>query len=124
LLRVVQIDQKWFKEAYTGAEIANADTLVSMAHFKVHGGAGFGGALKNLAIGCATRGGKLRQHSLEGLQIQKEKCQACGRCVEHCPTGALAIVDGVVARDEKTSEICNVQQRLSEWRPQGPVGFC
>jgi len=104
----VPIDQKRFKEVSVATEIANADSLISVAHFKLHEGAGFGGALKNLAIGCATRGGKLRQHSALPPRIIEEKCTACSRCVEHCPNGALAIVDDVVVRDETKCGMCAI----------------
>jgi len=105
---VVAINQKRFKEVSVGAEIARADAIISVAHFKLHEGAGFGGALKNLAIGCATRGGKLRQHSTLPPRILTEKCTACGRCVAHCPSGALSLVNGVIARDMLKCEMCAI----------------
>ncbi|MGD9048882.1 MAG: DUF362 domain-containing protein [Anaerolineae bacterium] len=105
---VVTIDQKRFEAVSIAAEIANADALISVAHFKLHEGAGFGGALKNLAIGCATRGAKLRQHSARPPKIIAEKCTACGRCVAHCPSGALTIVDNTVVRDADRCNMCAI----------------
>lgn len=105
---VAAIGQKRFERVSIAAEIANADALISVAHFKLHEGAGFGGALKNLAIGCATRGAKLRQHSALPPQIIGEKCTACGRCVAHCPNNALAIIDSTVVRDAERCKMCAI----------------
>lgn len=51
------------KENYVGANLANYDFLVVLSHFKGHAMAGFGGALKNLSIGCASAEGKSWIHS-------------------------------------------------------------
>ena len=45
-------------ENYVGANLANYDFLVVLSHFKSHAMAGFGGAIKNLSIGCASSEGK------------------------------------------------------------------
>lgn len=50
-------------ENYVGAHLANYDFLVVLSHFKGHAMAGFGGALKNLSIGCASSEGKAWIHS-------------------------------------------------------------
>ena len=50
-------------ENYVGANLANYDFLVVLSHFKGHAMAGFGGALKNLSIGCASSDGKAWIHS-------------------------------------------------------------
>ncbi len=50
-------------ENYVGAHLANYDFLVVLSHFKGHAMAGFGGALKNLSIGCASSKGKGWIHS-------------------------------------------------------------
>lgn len=50
-------------ENYVGAHTANYDFLVVLSHFKGHAMGGFGGALKNLSIGCASSEGKAWIHS-------------------------------------------------------------
>lgn len=50
-------------ENHVGAHLANYDFLVVLSHFKGHAMAGFGGALKNLSIGCASSEGKAWIHS-------------------------------------------------------------
>ncbi len=48
---------------YVGAHLANYDSLISLAHFKGHAMAGFGGAIKNMSIGIAAPTGKCWIHS-------------------------------------------------------------
>jgi uncharacterized Fe-S center protein len=54
---------KNLKEALLGSHYKNYDFIISVAHFKGHSSAGFGGTFKNLAIGMATPKGKLTVHS-------------------------------------------------------------
>jgi uncharacterized Fe-S center protein len=57
---------KQLKEAILGSHIMNYDWIISVAHFKGHSMAGFGGTFKNLAIGIATPEGKRAIHSNPG----------------------------------------------------------
>lgn len=50
-------------ENYVGEHLRNYDFLVVLSHFKGHAMGGFGGALKNLSIGCASSEGKAWIHS-------------------------------------------------------------
>ncbi|MFW5855156.1 MAG: DUF362 domain-containing protein, partial [Thermodesulfobacteriota bacterium] len=74
----VAVNRKRFQEVYIGTEIVNADAIISVAHFKGHELSGFGGAIKNLGMGCASRKGKLAQHSTVSPKINDEKCVGCG----------------------------------------------
>ncbi|AOY56855.1 DUF362 domain-containing protein [Desulfococcus multivorans] len=96
----VAINRKRFTEVFVANEIAQADALISVAHFKGHELAGFGGAIKNIGMGCASRRGKLAQHSTVSPQISEDKCVGCGDCTEHCSQGALTIVDDKAVLDE------------------------
>jgi hypothetical protein len=80
-----------FEHCYLAGDILEADCLVNLSHFKGHELAGFGGALKNLGMGCASRQGKMQQHCSLGPALSPERCQGCGRCVEVCSAGALAL---------------------------------
>ncbi|MEI7961610.1 MAG: DUF362 domain-containing protein, partial [archaeon] len=62
-----------------------------LAHFKGHMLAGFGGAIKQLSMGCAARAGKLAMHSKARPIINPLKCKKCMTCVKHCPTEACII---------------------------------
>jgi len=64
---------------------------VVLSHFKLHELSGFGGALKNLGMGCASRRGKLAQHSNIAPQVTAKKCTGCAECVAHCAQEAISI---------------------------------
>ena len=55
---------KWFKEVAMGKNLVNYDSMLVLTHFKGHPMGGYGGALKNIAIGCASgKVGKAQLHS-------------------------------------------------------------
>ena len=56
-------DGKVLKSNLLGRNIANYDSMLVLAHFKGHPMGGYGGALKQLSIGCASRAGKALIHS-------------------------------------------------------------
>lgn len=93
----IKIGQKRFDTVFIGSEIAEADALISVAHFKGHELSGFGGTIKNLGMGCASRKGKLAQHSSVSPRVNQKKCVGCGDCVVHCSQSALALVERVPA---------------------------
>ena len=88
----VEVDTPECQVAYLGREVVEADSLVSLAHFKGHELSGFGGTIKNLGMGCASRRGKLFQHSNITPDIQKKRCVACGQCLRRCPVGAIKLI--------------------------------
>lgn len=85
-------------EAPVGSELVKADALLSVAHFKGHELSGFGGAIKNVGMGGASRAGKLDQHSTTKPYV-RESCVACGTCAKWCPADAIA-VDAAAVIDE------------------------
>jgi hypothetical protein len=87
----VTINQKRYKRVYIGTDIVEADALISVAHFKGHELSGFGGTIKNVGMGCASRKGKLAQHSTVAPKVVKKKCVACGECISHCSQHALSL---------------------------------
>ncbi|MBF0376496.1 MAG: DUF362 domain-containing protein [Desulfamplus sp.] len=87
----VEVNQKHCKEVYIGSEIISADALISVAHVKGHELSGFGGTLKNLGMGCASRKGKLDQHSNVSPKVKKKTCIGCGSCADHCPGNAISL---------------------------------
>ena len=87
----VKINGNVLSEAYLGKEIVESDFLVGVAHFKGHELSGFGGALKNIGMGCASRKGKLVQHSGLSPKIKEKKCVGCGDCVAHCKYKAIEL---------------------------------
>lgn len=81
---------KYFKETYIAREIYEADSMIVLSHFKGHLVAGFGGAIKNLSMGCASFWGKRAQHDTK-VRVDAEKCIACGSCIKICPARALSM---------------------------------
>lgn len=90
--RPVVINKKHFKEVRIASGILRAPSLVVLSHFKGHEMAGFGGAIKNLAMGGASPAGKRDQHATH-VQIDEAVCIGCGRCVKVCPQQALTLID-------------------------------
>ena len=60
---LVPIDGEYVKEAKIGRAIMDADIFISLSHFKGHESTGFGGALKNIGMGCGSRAGKMEMHN-------------------------------------------------------------
>ncbi len=89
----VQIDQSFIKIAKVGRCYLDADAFVAVTHFKGHGMTSFGGALKNIGMGCATRAGKLAQHCDAIPTFYEDKCIGCGACEKVCPAWAIHIED-------------------------------
>ena len=84
---------EYVKEAKIGRAIMDADVFISLNHFKGHEATGFGGALKNIGMGCGSRAGKMEMHSAGKPYVKAEKCVGCGRCVKICAHDAPIIAD-------------------------------
>ena len=87
----VPINQKFIKAAKVARLFVDADALVGVSHFKGHMMTGFGGALKNIGMGCAAREGKLQQHAEVSPVVYQDKCTGCGECEKACPVDAITI---------------------------------
>lgn len=85
---------EYVKEAKIGRAIMDADVFISLSHFKGHEAAGFGGALKNIGMGCGSRGGKMEMHSSGKPVVEQDKCIGCKRCAKICAHNAPEFTDG------------------------------
>ncbi len=85
---------EYLKEAYIGHAIMDADILISLTHFKGHEATGFGGALKNLGMGCGSRAGKMHQHNSGKPHVIEEDCRGCRQCAKECGSDAISYEDG------------------------------
>ena len=79
---------EYVKEAKIGRAIMDADIVISLNHFKGHEMTGFGGALKNLGMGCGSRAGKMEMHSAGKPWCDQDLCIGCGSCQRICAHGA------------------------------------
>ncbi len=76
-------------ETLTNVDVAglihDADFLINFSHVKGHGSCGFGGACKNIAMGCVTQRTRHQIHGLEGgLVWDGQKCTHCKKCLGSC----------------------------------------
>ena len=89
---------EYVKEAKIGRAIMDADVFISLTHFKGHEMTGFGGAIKNIGMGCGSRAGKKDQHNNGQPQIDPDLCRGGLRCQRECANNALDF-------DEKTRKM-------------------
>lgn len=87
----VPLEGQHVKTAHIAADVHHADGLVVLTHFKAHELSGFGGTLKNVGMGCASRQGKLEQHSNISPKVVGKKCIGCGECITWCRGGAISL---------------------------------
>ena len=83
---------KHFQFAAIAEKLAIADQTIVLSHFKGHMLAGFGGALKQLSMGFAAKGGKMAMHLGVKPRIIKWKCRNCGLCMKRCNEQAISRV--------------------------------
>lgn len=79
--------------------IAKADSMIMISHCKGHPASGFGGAVKNLGMGCLDKDGKTAVHKVGIPYIDQDNCIGCRKCVKICPWGALSLEDGKASVD-------------------------
>lgn len=82
---------EYVKEAKIGRAVMDADIVISLNHFKGHELTGFGGALKNIGMGCGSRAGKMEMHSDGKPAVQTEDCVGCSICAKICAHGAITV---------------------------------
>lgn len=91
---LVPINLEYVKEAKIGHAIMDADIVISLNHFKGHETVGFGGALKNLGMGCGSRGGKMEMHCEGKPKVNQDACIGCKACDRICAHGGPEFKDG------------------------------
>jgi uncharacterized Fe-S center protein len=126
--REVPVRGRHFEACSIAGDFADADALVTVNHFKGHMLAGFGGAIKNLAMGCATVKGKMQQHCGMGPNIDREVCTGCGECVAACLHEALRLTrkKAAIDRDRCTGcgacmHACRYGAMGVDWKVNTPV---
>ena len=102
----VKVPGDILSEVDIGLEIIEADALIVLSHFKCHELTGFGGAIKNLAMGCSSREGKLEQHSTLAPTISENHCTTCGACLKACAHEAINLSSGKAVLDAERCTGC------------------
>jgi len=86
---IFKINGNYFKEIYIASNIFHSDFIIAATHFTGHLMAGFGGSIKNIAMGCASMKGKYSQHSEYLPKVNEKLCTLCGKCIENCGYNAI-----------------------------------
>ncbi|MDR1545772.1 MAG: DUF362 domain-containing protein, partial [Deltaproteobacteria bacterium] len=76
--------------AKIGRAVMDADIVVSVNHFKGHELTGFGGAIKNLGMGCGSRAGKMHMHNDGKPTVDPAVCVGCRVCAKFCAQSAIS----------------------------------
>lgn len=87
----VEINKNHFKTCKIGKDFLDYNQLIVISHFKGHMLAGFGGAIKQLSMGHASKGGKLAMHMGIKPKIRNRKCKKCNLCKTRCNEEAITI---------------------------------
>ena len=85
---------EYIQTAKIGKAIMEADVVISLSHFKGHEQTGFGGAIKNLGMGCGSRRGKMEQHAEGKPKVKASRCVGCRKCTTQCAHDAISFDDG------------------------------
>lgn len=89
------VDYKSLKYVDVAGHIHDADFLVDLSHVKGHGACGYGGACKNISMGCVTERTRQAIHMLEGgIGWNEALCDHCEACVKSCDRGANSFNEG------------------------------
>lgn len=80
---------EYIQSAKIGRAVMDADVFISLTHFKGHEMTGFGGAIKNIGMGCGSRAGKTEQHSSGKPHIEEGLCRGCKKCQRECANDGL-----------------------------------
>ena len=97
---------EYLKTALIGEAVMDADVFISLTHFKGHEAAGFGGAIKNIGMGCGSRAGKMQQHNDGKPHVIEEKCRKCHRCARECGSDAIDYERGVAHINQDICKGC------------------
>ncbi len=97
---------EYVKEAKIGRAVMDADIFISLAHFKGHECTGFGGALKNIGMGCGSRAGKMEMHSAGKPHVDQDLCIGCKMCTKVCAHSAITVTDRKASIDHSKCVGC------------------
>ncbi len=87
----IRIDKKHYSVCKIGRGLSRYKQMIVISHFKGHMLAGFGGAIKQLSMGFAAKGGKLAMHMGNKPKVVRRKCIRCARCLQACNEDAITI---------------------------------
>jgi uncharacterized Fe-S center protein len=105
---VIARDEDYVEKA--GFQIAkavlDADSLLVLSHGKGHGITAYGGAIKNLGMGCVNKDSKSQIHNPTKPVHDPKKCKSCKACEKVCPCTAIEVMDDQFILQEKKCSGC------------------
>jgi hypothetical protein len=102
------VNYRSMKTVELAGTIVDADAMIVLSHGKGHGHSGFGGAIKNIAMGCvngSTRG-KIHRLMTAMFEWDESKCTGCLLCRDNCPNDAITYKDGKISISDHACKYC------------------
>lgn len=102
---------KVIKKNFVGKNILKYDSMLVLSHFKGHPMGGYGGALKQLSIGCASSSGKANIHSAGRVSNQEvlwENLASQDKFLESMADAAKSIIDYFNSNIAYINIMCNL----------------
>lgn len=123
---------EYLKTAKIGRAVMDADIFISLNHFKGHEATGFGGAIKNIGMGCGSRAGKMIMHSDGKPVVFKEACSGCRLCSKYCAhdaitytsTGKASINEDLCAGCGRCIGNCNFNAMAGQFNTSNQILSC
>ncbi|MFA6133924.1 MAG: DUF362 domain-containing protein [Phycisphaerae bacterium] len=103
-----RVNYRSLKTVELAGNIIDADAMIVLSHGKGHGHSGFGGAIKNIAMGCVdgpTRG-KIHRLTSAAFKWDASRCNGCLLCRDNCPTGAVHFKDNKISISDHDCKYC------------------
>jgi uncharacterized protein len=103
-----RVNFRTLKTVELAGDIVDAEAMIVLSHGKGHGESGFGGAIKNLAMGCVDGGtrGKIHRLMSAAFKWNASKCTGCLLCRDNCPNKAITFDKGKISINDHACKYC------------------
>ncbi|MBI5724393.1 MAG: DUF362 domain-containing protein [Planctomycetes bacterium] len=103
-----KVNFRTLKTVELAGNIVDADAMIVLSHGKGHGHSGFGGAIKNIAMGCVDGGTRSKIHRLMSAAFEwdSSKCTGCLLCRDNCPNKAITFKKGKIDIFDHACKYC------------------
>ncbi len=103
-----KVNYRTLKTVNLAGNIIDADAMIVLSHGKGHGQSAFGGAIKNIAMGCVDGKTRSKIHRLMSgtFEWDETKCTGCLLCRDGCPNDAIIYKDGKISINDHACKYC------------------
>jgi uncharacterized Fe-S center protein len=103
-----KVGYRTLKTVNLAGNIVDSDAMIVLSHAKGHGQTGFGGAIKNIAMGCVDGNTRGQIHRLMSAAFtwDESKCKGCLLCRDNCPNSAITFHDGKISIFDHACKYC------------------